>query len=164
MLVAAIAQLVDQGVQVRATIVGDGPTREALGELAAELGVDDRVVFTGAVGHDVIRAYYAMADVFCLTSFAEGVPMVLMEAMAMRLPVVASQVMGVGELVEDGTSGMLVRPARPDLVADALRRLQASTELRRRMGAAGREAVLREFDVHESARQLAHLFSAHAAR
>jgi colanic acid/amylovoran biosynthesis glycosyltransferase len=162
-LLGAIAQLAEQGVRVRATLVGDGATREALEGLATELGIDDQVVFTGAVGHDVIRAHYATADVFCLTSFAEGVPVALMEAMAMRIPVVASQVMGVGELVKDGKSGMLVRPARPDLVADALRRLQASTELRRRMGAAGREAVLREFDVHESARQLAQLFSAHAA-
>jgi glycosyltransferase involved in cell wall biosynthesis len=162
-LLEAIAQLVEQGVLVRATIVGDGPTREALESLAADLGVDDRVLFAGAVGHDAIRAHYAAADVFCLTSFAEGVPVVLMEAMAMRIPVVASRVMGVGELVEDGKSGILVRPARADLVADALRRLQESTELRRRMGAAGRDAVRREFDVHESARQLAQLFSAHAA-
>jgi colanic acid/amylovoran biosynthesis glycosyltransferase len=163
-LLGAIAQLVDQAVQVRATVVGDGPMRGALERLAAELGVDDRVVFTGAVGHDMIRAHYAAADVFCLTSFAEGVPVVLMEAMAMRLPVVASQVMGVSELVEDGESGILVRPARPDLVADALRRLQASPDLGRRMGAAGQKAVRREFDVHDSAGQLAQLFSAYTAR
>ena len=162
-LLGAIAQLVAQGVPVRATIVGDGPTREALESLAADWGVDDRVLFTGAVGHDAIRAHYAAADVFCLTSFAEGVPVVLMEAMAMRIPVVASRVMGVGELVEDGESGILLRPARPDLVADALRRLQASPELRRRMGAAGQAAVRRKFDVDDSTRQLAQLFSAYTA-
>jgi len=162
-LLGAMAQLVDEGAQVRATFVGDGPTREALEDLAVELGVAGRVRFTGAVGHDVIRAHYAAADVFCLTSFAEGVPVVLMEAMAMGIPVVASQVMGVGELVEDGESGILLRPARPDLVADALRRLQASPELRRRMGAAGQAAVRGEFDVHDSARQLAQLFSAYTA-
>jgi glycosyltransferase involved in cell wall biosynthesis len=82
-----------------------------------------------------------------------------MEAMAMRIPVVASRVMGVGELVEDGESGLLVPPARPDLVAAALSRLHASPELRRRMGAAGREAVRSEFDVHDSAGRLAELFA-----
>ena len=160
-LLGAIAQLVDEGVQVRATVVGDGPTRRGLEGLAVELGVDDRVHFTGALGHDVIREQYAAADVFCLTSFAEGVPVVLMEAMAMRIPVVASQIMGVSELVEDGKSGIVVRPARLDLVADALRRLEASPELRTRMGAAGREVVRREFDIHASAGQLAQLFSAY---
>ena len=162
-LLDAIAQLADQGVPIAPPrSLAIEPTRQGLEQRAARLSVDDRVSFTGAVGHDAIRAHYAKADVFCLTSFAEGVPVVLMEAMAMRIPVIASQVMGVSELVEDGKSGILVRPARPDLVADALRRLQASSELREYMGSAGREAVRREFDVHGSARQLAQLFSSHA--
>ena len=75
-----------EGVDVRLTIVGDGPKRADLERLAAELGVADRIVFAGAVGQDPIREHYRRAAVFCLPSFAEGVPVVLMEAMAMALP------------------------------------------------------------------------------
>ena len=163
-LLDAMAEAAARGVPIRATFVGDGPTRPALEARAAELGLEDAVRFTGALGHDKIRDRMAEADVFCLVSFAEGVPVVLMEAMAMRLPVVASRVMGVGELVDSGKSGFLVRPARPDLVADALQQLDASPELRREMGATGRDAVRREFDVHASARHLALLFGKYAAR
>ena len=80
--------------------------------------------------------------------------MVLMEAMAHSVPVVTTQVMGVPELVEDGHSGLLVPAGRVDLLVDALARLVRDPELRERLGANGREKVLAEFDVNESARQL----------
>jgi colanic acid/amylovoran biosynthesis glycosyltransferase len=145
-LLDAVALLAKRGIDTRTTVVGDGALLPGLGERAARLGIDGRVRFAGSVGHDRIRDHYAGADVFCLPSFGEGVPVVLMEAMAMELPVVASKVMGVPELVEDGTSGLLVPPARPDLLADALERLDADRVLRRRMGRAGRAAVTRRFD------------------
>jgi colanic acid/amylovoran biosynthesis glycosyltransferase len=145
-LLEAIALLAERGIDARATVVGDGSLLPGLTRRAAELGIHARVRFEGSVGQDRIRDHYAGADVFCLPSFGEGVPVVLMEAMAMELPVVASRVMGIPELVEHGTSGLLVPPARPDLLADALQRLAADRGLRRKMGEAGRAAVARRFD------------------
>jgi glycosyltransferase involved in cell wall biosynthesis len=98
--------------------------------------------------------------VFCLPSFAEGLPVVLMEAFATGLPVVASRITGIPELVEDGVSGALVEPGRADLLADALESLCADPALRARMGAAGRERVVRDFDIDRSAAELERAFEA----
>jgi type I site-specific restriction endonuclease len=106
------------------------------------------------VGQDEIRAFYGRADIFCLPSFAEGIPVVAMEAMAMELPVVSTRIMGVPELVEDGEGGLLVPPGRADLLTDALRRLVRFPEERRRMGSAGRRKVIRDFDVEASAQRM----------
>ena len=97
--------------------------------------------FLGAVGHDEVGELYERADVFCLPSFAEGVPTVLMEAMAMELPVVATDIMGVPELVEHGHSGLLVPPARADLLAQALIRVLEDAQMREHMGQEGRRRV-----------------------
>jgi glycosyltransferase involved in cell wall biosynthesis len=153
-LLEALAELRRRGVAVAATLVGDGPRADALRGQADRLGLAGLVTFTGRVGQDDIRAYYEGADVFCLTSFTEGVPVVLMEAMAMELPIVASGIMGIPELVEHERSGLLVPPARPDLLADAIERLAADPALRRRYGSRGREKVRAEFDVDRSAQQL----------
>jgi glycosyltransferase involved in cell wall biosynthesis len=154
LLVDAIGLLRARGVDARLELVGDGPDRAHLDAHVRELGLGDAVVLAGAVGQDTIRDHYAAADVFCLPSFAEGVPVVLMEAMAMGMPVVTTRIAGIGELVEDGISGVLVRPGRADLLADALQGL-TDPETRRRMGAAGRAMVVREFDVARSAAVLA---------
>jgi glycosyltransferase involved in cell wall biosynthesis len=156
-LLDAVALLAERGVETCTTVVGDGSLLARLRERAAELGIAGRVRFAGSVGQDRIRDQYAAADVFCLPSFGEGVPVVLMEAMAMELPVVASRVMGVPELVEHGVSGLLVAPARSDLLADALGRLAADRALRARMGKAGRAAVARRFDPDVAAELLRRL-------
>lgn len=154
LLVDAVAILRERGVDARLELVGDGPDRGHLESHVADLGLRDAVHLAGAVGQDTMREHYAAADVFCLPSFAEGVPVVLMEAMAMGLPVVTTRIAGIGELVEDGVSGVLVRPGRADLLADALQGL-ADPEVRARMGAAGRRMVVEEFDVARSAERLA---------
>src|SRR5262249_51385679 len=113
----------------------------------------------GSVGQDRIRTHYRRADVFCLPSFAEGVPVVLMEAMATGLPVVANHIAGIPELVEHEVSGLLVRPGRADLLADALERLGRDADLRARMGQAGREKVREEFESAALGFQLAQLLA-----
>jgi colanic acid/amylovoran biosynthesis glycosyltransferase len=158
-LFAALAELVRAGRPVRLELVGDGPERDAYVAEAQRLGIGEHVRFLGAVGQDELRAHYAQADVFCLPSFAEGIPVVLMEAMAMELPVVTTPVMGIPELVTDGVEGLLVAPGRAGPLRDALERLVAAPELRARMGAAGRRKVLEAFDVRTSARELAAIFA-----
>ncbi len=156
LLIEAIASLRRSGLDARLTLIGDGPSRNDLERRAHELGLDDAVA--GAVGQDEIRAHYAEASAFCLPSFAEGVPVVLMEAMAMRLPVVTTRVMGISELVDDGESGLLIRPGRIDELTAALDRLARDPQLRSRLGERGREKVVAEFDVRDSGAQLAQLF------
>lgn len=154
-LLGALARLRSQGVDVTATFVGDGPERESLERLAADLRLDVR--FAGAVGQGELGAYYADAQLFCLPAFAEGLPVVLMEAMASGLPVVSTSVMGVPELVEDGESGLLVSPAREDQLANAIARLASAPELRQRMGSAGRRVVAEELGLEEAANALVEL-------
>jgi colanic acid/amylovoran biosynthesis glycosyltransferase len=154
LLIEACAELSHRGIPVRLTLVGDGPKRGELEALANALGVGERVTFAGSVGHDDILPMFRTADVFCLPSFSEGVPVVLMEAMAQSVPVVTTQVMGIPELVEDERTGLLVAPGRVDLVVEALARLVGDPELRERLGAAGRDKVLADFDVNASARRL----------
>lgn len=142
---------------VELVLVGDGHLRSELEARAAELGVAERVRFTGYLSQAEVRGILADTDVFCLPSFAEGVPVVLMEALACGVPVVATRVAGVAELVEDGGSGILVHPGDPEPLARALQTVLADRDLRARMGAAGRQRVEREFDV---AREAAKLLSA----
>jgi glycosyltransferase involved in cell wall biosynthesis len=146
-LLEALAQVVARGVDVKATFIGDGPERKTLEALAATLDLADRVTFTGAVGQDDIRRYFVEADVFVLPSFAEGVPVVLMEAMAMQLPVVASRIAGIGELIDDGVHGRLLSPGRVDVLADALADLAADPGARERYGRAGRDRVSADFEL-----------------
>jgi colanic acid/amylovoran biosynthesis glycosyltransferase len=150
-LLEAVALLTERGIPVNVVMAGEGPEREGLEGLAASLGLGDRVAFPGAVGQDDIHALYASATIFCLPSFAEGIPGVLMEAMAMGLPVISTRITGVPELVEDGHNGLLVAPGRVDQLADALARLLLDSQLREQFGAAGREKVLSEFNTDSSA-------------
>jgi glycosyltransferase involved in cell wall biosynthesis len=161
LLLEALADVRARGHEVELEVVGEGPAGEALRARAAALGLEGRVRWLGAVGQDEIRRHYAEADAFCLPSFAEGVPVVLMEAMAMQLPVVATRIAGIPELIEDGVSGLLVAPARSDELADALTRLAESPELRHELGGAGREAVVGGYDAERWARRLAELLRAH---
>jgi glycosyltransferase involved in cell wall biosynthesis len=158
-LLAALAQLVRDGEPVRLTLVGDGPERAALEAQAARDLPPGAVRFTGALGAPEVTRRLAGADVFCLPSFAEGLPVVLMEAMAAGLPVVATRIMGIPELVRDGESGLLVPPGRAEPLAAALRRFVRDAGARRAFGAAGREAVAAGFDVRDSARALMALFA-----
>lgn len=163
-LLDAVAELDRRGAQVALTLVGEGPDRATLDARAQALGIEDRVRLVGAVSQDRMVERYAAADIFCLPSFAEGVPVVLMEAMATGLPVVTTRITGVPELVQDEVSGALVAPGRSDALADALQRLTDDPSLRARWGAAGRERVASAYDIAASVRRLHALFADHAVR
>ena len=140
-----IGVLLDAVAQVpaaRLVVAGDGEEAPALHAQAQRLGIGDRVEWVGAVAHDRVVELCRRADAFCLPSFAEGVPTVLMEAMATGLPVVATAVGGTSELVDE----ILVAPARADLIAEGLRRLADEPDLRRELGKRGRERVLADYD------------------
>ena len=143
-LLDAIESLRDRGVEVDARIVGAGPLRDELAAAVRDRGLTE-VTLTGPIGQDFLPELYRWADVFVLPSFSEGLPVVLMEAMATGLPVVTTQIAGVNELVTDGVHGAVVPAGRADRLADAIAALAADPDLRARLGAAGREAVLADF-------------------
>ncbi len=143
---------------LRLTLVGDGPDRPMLEARVRAMGLDAAVTFAGYKAQDEVAAALQAADALVLPSFAEGVPVVLMEAMAAELPVVATQVGGVGELVTDGETGLLVPPGDCAALANALLRVMTDEALRQRMGKAGRARVTAQFDVTDQAARLARLF------
>lgn len=151
-MLEALAEARRRGADITLELIGDGPDRARLERAAGALGGAAR--FLGARGQGEVAAALAEADALVLASFAEGVPVVLMEAMASRRPVVATRVGGVAELVEDGVSGFLLPPGVPGPLTEALLSLAVDPELRRRMGAAGRARVVAEFDVARSAARL----------
>ena len=153
-LLRALAALAGDGLQLEATLVGDGPERGELERLAAELGIGGQVRFAGALGQDELPAVYRDHDVFCLPTLSEAVGVVNMEAMACGLPVVSSELMGVPELIEDGANGLLVTPGREGELAAALRRLAEDPRMRTRMGEAGRRSVEERFDSATEAAKL----------
>lgn len=153
-LLEAMARLVREGFDVRLDAVGDGPQRDELEALAEQLGLADRVVWHGALGPDRVAELYDQADVFCLPSFAEGLPVVLLEAMAAGLPVVATAITGVPEAVVHERHGLLVAPGRPDEIAAAVGRLARNAEEATRLGAAGRERIETELNAEDAARRM----------
>jgi colanic acid/amylovoran biosynthesis glycosyltransferase len=156
-LMQAMRRLADMGITARVVFVGDGRSRDSLEVAAAEGAVD--AIFTGPVGLDDVPRWLSRADVFCLPSFAEGLPVVLMEAMAAGLPVVTTRIAGIQELVQDGVNGFVLAPGRDDLLAAALAELARDRDRARAMGAAGMAKVRDEFDVRSSAEQLRRIFS-----
>lgn len=156
-LIAAVQMAGDTEPDLRLTVVGDGPDRAALETLAAPLG--PMVRFTGYLSQAEVAEVLASADAMVLPSFAEGVPVVLMEMLASARPVIATQVAGVAELVEDGVNGRIVAPGDAAGLAAALvdfARMPASE--RASMGTAGRAKVRAEFDIRHEAAWLAQLF------
>lgn len=144
-LITALERLAASGVRTSTRIIGQGPMMDPLRRAVDAAGLTEAVQFVGPVGQDDILAHYHWADVFVHPSFLEGLPVVLMEAMATELPVIATQVGAIAELVQDQSMGRVLPMARPDLLAAALEHLAADPSLRQAMGRAGRRAVLAEF-------------------
>ena len=145
-----------------ALLVGDGPDRPELEASIRALGLEDTVTLAGS--RSDVPALLAAADVFVLSSRSEGAPFSILEAMAAGLPVVASNVGGVGELVVDGETGLLVPPADPGRLAEALRRVLRDAALRRRLGAAGRARAAERFDLRALQRAHLELYARELAR
>ena len=157
-LIAACARLVTDGWKLRLHLVGSGPDRAPLGDFARQIGMAEHVVFEGGRNQEEVIALYRRSDIFALASFAEGVPVVLMEAMAMELPCVATWVNGVPELIRDEQEGLLVAPSDFEGLADSIERLMKDPLLRERLGKAGRQKVLRDYDLLKNTASLASVF------
>jgi D-inositol-3-phosphate glycosyltransferase len=150
--IAALARLEDS--EARLILVGAGPERARLEQAARKHAVADRVKFTGSKPRDEVTEYLAGADVFLFpTERDEAAGLVALEAMAAELPLLASTVGGGVELIEDGTSGLLLPPTAPDRWASAIRSVVDDQALRRRMGKAARERILQSYTIEAMTRQ-----------
>jgi colanic acid/amylovoran biosynthesis glycosyltransferase len=152
-LVRAFASISDRFPQARLVVIGDGPLRSSLQELAAALKVADRIDWLGARPHTEVKHWLSRASVFCLPSCtagsgdAEGLGIVLLEAAASGVPVVGTRHGGIPEAVIDGTSGILVGEGDPESLAEALDALLSSHTLRRQFGQQGRAFVRSRFNI-----------------
>jgi len=159
-LIEACRQLQEKGFDFECHFVGDGPDKGPLTELAKEVGLSDKVRFHGRLTRDEIARLLLDANVLTAPSVPtrdgkrEGIPVVLMEAMGSGVPVIASKLSGIPELVNDQITGLLVQPRDATSLADALERFIRDSELRHRLGDAGREKVVMEFDLNKNAAML----------
>ena len=158
-LLRACELLIAQGYSLRVRIVGAGPDRKELEAFAQRKGIE--AVFEGARSHDEIRHFLGQAEVFVLSSFAEGLPVALMEAMAMEIPCVSTYIAGIPELIRDGLDGLLVPASSTEELALALKRLHEDPLLRRSMGVEGRKRVVEFYNLPRNVRSLARVFIEH---
>jgi glycosyltransferase involved in cell wall biosynthesis len=188
-LVRACAILRHRGHRFRCVIIGDGPQRAALASLVAEQRLSDCVELTGALAHADVAAHYAQSHIFALPCFPrqlrlidgeagvvksiealfepdggvvqDGIPNVLVEAMATGLPVVTTPISGIPELVRHGETGLLVPPRDPRRLADALGHLLEDGALAARLGAHAADDVRTRFDRATNIGALATIFAEH---
>jgi glycosyltransferase involved in cell wall biosynthesis/protein-tyrosine-phosphatase len=151
-LLRAAAIVLRQGIDAVVLIVGDGPLRHALWRIAVDLGIERSCIFTGA-RLDVYDLINTM-DVFALPSLSEGIPMALLEAMALQVPVVATAVGGVPEVVQHGVSGLLVAPEDPEALAAACLTLTRDPDRARWLIARSRQVVRESFAVERNGQEL----------
>jgi colanic acid/amylovoran biosynthesis glycosyltransferase len=163
-LVEACRRLVATGIDLRCLLIGDGESRPQLAAQIADAGLEKRVLLLGQQPRHRVVELLGSADVVAQPSVVlqsgkmEGIPVALMEAMAMERPVVATAISGVPELVRDGVTGLLIQPEDTDALTDALRRVHDDRMASAALGRAARELVIREFDLRKSAERLAEMF------
>lgn len=157
-LIDAISLLVGRGYKVSLELIGDGPDRKSLEKAVQDKGVADSIRFHGAVNQDGIKQYLTKAEVFVLPSFAEGVPVVLMEAMSMGIPCVSTAINGIPELIQTDVEGLLVPPADAEQLARAISALIEDSALRERLGRAGRQKILEKYCISTNMNGLDQIF------
>ena len=153
---ATLRQRFGAGVSLR--IAGDGPERGAIESLIRQSGIEDSVELLGWIPYDQVPAFLRTLDVFALPSLFEGFGVAAVEASAAGLPVVASNVHGIPDVVKDGRTGLLVPPRDATALANALTHLIDDETLRRSMGSAGRQYVSERYDWRLNTEQMARLY------
>jgi glycosyltransferase involved in cell wall biosynthesis len=159
LLIDAFRRLIDRGMDARLVLAGDGELRAAVELLIKEYQLEANVNLTGWISGRDVRDYILTSRALILPSFAEGLPVVIMEAMALRRPVISTFVAGIPELVSNGENGWLISPGDVEAIVDVMQEcLDASPEMLRKMGDASFEKVFQSHDVNREAAKLAKLF------
>lgn len=158
-LVEAAARLAEEGIDFELVLAGDGEMRGAVEELARQRGVLERIRITGWIGNEQVRDELLAARAMVLPSFAEGLPVVIMEALALGRPVISTYIAGIPELVVPDECGWLVPSGDVAALVDAMRAaLAASPERLAEMGRVGHERVAERHDARREAAKMARLF------
>lgn len=157
-LIEACALLKKNGVAFHLTFVGDGEDRDSLEDQVKSLDLSENITFTGAMGQDRVKELYASADIFILPSFAEGVPVVLMEAMAMEIPVISTCITGIPELIESGDDGILTVPGDSMALFEKTKLLLQQPQLRIRLGRQARKKIAADYHLENNCRALSAVF------
>ncbi len=157
-LIEAITHLVAKGYKLRLCLVGNGPDRSTLETEVKQRGLTKQIVFAGAVNQDQIIQFYANTDIFVLASFAEGLPVVLMEAMAMEIPCVTTNITGIPELIEHRVNGLLVAPSDIDGLAVAIAELMDKPDFRQQLSIAAGQKVKKDYELQQNTKRLANIF------
>lgn len=166
-LIEAMAHLKNR-FEVTLSIVGTGPDEAMLKQLADGLGVSSSIKFLGDISDTKLIALYENSGIFvlpCIISFdgdRDGIPVALMEAMSMGLPVISTDVSGIPELVKNGKNGLLVKQKDSKLLADAIESLLNSPETCKQFGEEGRKTIIQEFDIEKNAFILRRFFQVHS--
>jgi len=156
-LLLAFKKLREQLKSTKLILVGSGPLDDEIKRLARELDLSENVLF---LGHRSDTAeLYQLFDIFCLPSFSEGFPVSILEAMACKVPVVATNVSGSNEIIQSGINGILVPSNRPNRLAETLAMLVRSKKLRKSLGQKGFETVIREYSYGKWIKKYEKLFS-----
>jgi len=162
-LLHALHKLRQEGLQFRAYLIGGGEMRPQLESLVKALGLSNCVELKGQMSQSELHSYYRQADLFALACEVQadgdrdGIPNVLVEAMAMAIPVVSTSISGIPELVHNGVNGLLVEEKNRTALTEAIAKLLKEPELARRLGAAGRAAVEDEFDSKRNVERIGEL-------
>lgn len=162
-VIASLREAKRRDVHLQLVVAGDGPERESLVRQAREQGVSDQVRFLGNQSHGQVLSLMKSCLVFVLASRAEGMPLVIAEAMACGKAVIASNVDGVPEIVQDGTTGILVPPEDPGALASGLIRLCSDATLREMLARRGKEWACREYNWEVIANRYLGLINEHQA-
>jgi glycosyltransferase involved in cell wall biosynthesis len=163
-LIDGCALMARRGLPFRLKIIGDGALRQYLDNRIHTLGLAARVKLMGGQPSEVVRSELQKADLFILASLSEGIPVALMEAMASELPVIATRVRGVPELVVHDKTGLLVEPEDAPGLAEAVQTLAGDETLRSRLSLAGRAKVTEEFNAENQYRKILELWQQKVAR
>jgi glycosyltransferase involved in cell wall biosynthesis len=163
-LIEAFTLLREKGLAFTCHLIGDGPLKETIRSRIHQSKLEQQVIMHGSLAGPDVRRVLAAADIAVLPCVVgkrgdhDGIPVFLMEAMAMELPAVSTRLSGIPELIEDGHTGFLVPPGNSRALADALLLLAADPVLRRRMGKAARMQVKAHFDLDRNNARLVGLF------
>ena len=158
LLVQACAQLRDAGIDFHLKFVGEGPDRRRIEAAISDHGLQQHITLTGALTQDGVRSALAKADVFVLPSLAEGIPVVLMEAMSSGVPCISSPVNGIPELIEHQRTGLLATAGDVDNLAQQLLALAGNAGQRQSMAEAARQKVEQHFNLENNVHQLSRIF------
>ena len=163
LLVDAMRELFDEGLQFELVLAGDGPMRKDIERRIARQGLEDSVQITGWISSEEVRRQISKSRALVLPSFAEGLPVVIMEAMALKRPVITTYIAGTPELVEPGKSGWLFPAGTVPPLKEAIRScLETPVEQLREMGEIARQQVKRQHDIDIEAQKLLENFEKHA--